>query len=97
MKDAVAVVFGLGMVFNAALFVPQAVHLFRTKGSQGVSIFSFAGFNTLQAIGTLHGYFQHDYALMIGMLASLITCGSVTLLAVHYRQKVDQTVEQGSS
>lgn len=38
-----------------------------------------------QAIGALHGYFEHDYTLMIGMLASLVTCGSVRLLAAHYR------------
>ena len=47
MKEVVAFIFGLGMVLNAALFVPQAVHLWRTKTSQGVSILSFAGFNTL--------------------------------------------------
>jgi MtN3 and saliva related transmembrane protein len=83
-KEAVAFIFGLGMVLNAALFVPQALHLWRTKTAQGVSILSFAGFNALQAIGALHGYFQHDYALMIGMFASLATCGSVTALAAHY-------------
>lgn len=81
------------MVLNAALFVPQALHLWRTKTAQGVSVLSFAGFNALQAIGALHGYFQHDSALMYGMLASLATCGSVTLLAAHYSRKklgVDQ-------
>jgi MtN3 and saliva related transmembrane protein len=86
MRETVAFIFGLGMVLNAALFVPQAVHLWRTKSAQGVSLLSFAGFNTLQAIGALHGYFEHDYALMIGMLASLATCGSVTLLAGRYRR-----------
>jgi MtN3 and saliva related transmembrane protein len=90
MKDTVAFIFGLGMVLNAALFVPQAVHLWRTKTAQGVSILSFAGFNILQAIGTLHGYFEHDYALMIGMLASLLTCGSVTVLAARYSQRTEQ-------
>jgi len=86
-KETVAFIFGLGMVLNAALFVPQAVHLWRTKTAQGVSILSFAGFNALQAVGALHGYFQHDRALMIGMLASLVTCGSVTVLAAHYSRK----------
>jgi MtN3 and saliva related transmembrane protein len=88
MKDAIAFVFGLGMLLNAALFIPQAVHLWRTKTSQGVSIASFAGFNTLQAIGALHGYIQHDHALMVGMLASLLTCGCVTLLATHYSRRL---------
>lgn len=84
MKEVVAFIFGLGMMLNAALFVPQAVHLWRTRTAEGVSLLSFAGFNSLQAIGALHGYFEHDYALMIGMLASLMTCGSVTILAVRY-------------
>jgi MtN3 and saliva related transmembrane protein len=86
-KEAVAFIFGLGMVLNAALFVPQALHLWRTKTAEGISILSFAGFNTLQAIGALHGYFQHDRALLIGMLASLVTCGSVTVLAARYHRK----------
>ncbi len=85
MKETVALIFGLGMLLNAALFVPQALHIWRTKTAKGISILSFAGFNTLQAIGALHGYFQHDRALMFGMLASLATCGSVTLLAVRFR------------
>jgi len=87
-KEAVAYIFGLAMVLNAALFVPQVLHLWRTKTAHGISILSFAGFNTLQAIGALHGYFQHDRALMIGMLASLVTCGSVTVLAAHYSRKI---------
>jgi MtN3 and saliva related transmembrane protein len=84
MRETIALIFGLGMVLNAALFVPQAIHLWRTKTAQGVSVLSFAGFNTLQAVGALHGYFQGDHALMVGMLASLVTCGSVTALAIWY-------------
>ena len=87
MRETVALIFGLGMVLNAALFVPQAVHLWRTKTAQGVSVASFAGFNLLQGVGALHGYFQGDYALMVGMLASLVTCGSVTLLALRYARR----------
>jgi MtN3 and saliva related transmembrane protein len=87
MRETVAYIFGFGMILNAGLFVPQAIHLWRTKNSQGVSILSFAGFNTLQAIGALHGYFQHDMALMVGMLASLMTCGTVTGLAAYFSRR----------
>ena len=52
--------------------------------AQGVSVLSFAGFNALQFVGFLHGYLQGDRALMSGMLASLLTCGSATLLAAYY-------------
>jgi MtN3 and saliva related transmembrane protein len=87
MRELVAYIFGFGMLLNAGLFVPQVIHLWRTRNAQGVSILSFAGFNTLQAIGALHGYFQRDTALMVGMLASLITCGSVTGLAAYFSRK----------
>ena len=50
-----------------------------------VSLLSFAGFNLMQLVGMLHGYFQRDWTIFLGMLASLITAGSVTLLALRYR------------
>jgi MtN3 and saliva related transmembrane protein len=87
MREIVAYIFGFGMILNAGLFVPQVIHLWRTKNSQGVSILSFAGFNALQAIGALHGYFQHDTALMVGMLVSLMTCGAVTGLAAYFSRR----------
>ena len=87
MKNIVAVIFGFGMLLNACLFIPQVWHLWKTRSGAGISILSFAGFNTLQLVGAIHGYFQRDYALMAGMLASLLTCGSVTLLAAYYSQK----------
>jgi MtN3 and saliva related transmembrane protein len=86
-KNIVAVVFGFGMLINACLFVPQAWHLWKAKRAEGVSVLSFAGFNALQLIGAVHGYFQQDTALTLGMLASLLTCGSVTLLAARYKER----------
>lgn len=36
-----------------------------------VSLLSFAGFNPMQLVGMLHGYFQRDRTIVLGMLASL--------------------------
>jgi MtN3 and saliva related transmembrane protein len=85
MKDAIAMIFGLGMGLNALLFVPQALSIWRSKQAKGVSLLTFAGFNALQALGVLHGCLQHDWSLATGMAVSLATCGSVTLLALIYR------------
>ena len=41
----------------------------------------------LQAIGIVHGAYQRDWSLILGMAASLLTCGSVTGLTVFYRAK----------
>lgn len=83
--EIVAWLFGLGLAVNAALFVPQAAAIWRSRNAQGVSLLSFAGFDLMQLVGMLHGYFQRDWTIFLGMLASLITAGSVTLLALRYR------------
>lgn len=85
MKEFVAVLFGLGLVGNALLFVPQALAVWRKKSDEGVSLITFGGFSILQVVGILHGVFQQDMSLILGMSASLLSCGTVTLLTVMYR------------
>ncbi len=87
MKQIVSVVFGLGLLCNALLFVPQALAVWRKKSDEGISLITFGGFNILQAIGIVHGYYQQDLSLMLGMAASLISCGTVTCLTLVYRAK----------
>ena len=87
MKQIVAILFGLGLVVNGLLFVPQAIALWRKKSDEGVSLLTFGGFNILQAIAIVHGFYQHDLALILGMIASLITCGAVTSFTLFYRVK----------
>lgn len=87
MKQIIAVLFGLGLLVNAAIFVPQALKIYRAKSARGVSALTFGGFNVLQIIGILHGYYQNDFSIIIGMAASLLTCGAVTGLAVFYQRR----------
>ncbi len=85
MKQIVAVIFGLGLLCNALLFVPQALAVWRKKSDEGVSLITFGGFSVLQAIGIVHGIYQQDLSLILGMAASLLSCGMVTLLTAVYR------------
>ena len=85
MRQIVAVIFGLGLVGNALLFVPQAIALWRKKTDEGVSLVTFGGFSVLQVVSIVHGVYEHDLALIVGMSASLLTCGTVTGLTVFYR------------
>ena len=91
MKDIVAVIFGLGLICNALLFVPQVIAVWRKKSDEGISLITFGGFSLLQAIGIVHGIYQHDMSILIGMAASLLTCGSVTALTVFYRLRRKRT------
>ena len=85
MKEFVAVVFGVGLLCNALLFVPQVIAVWRKKSDEGISLITFGGFSVLQAIGIVHGIYQRDPSLILGMAASLLSCGTVTLLTVFYR------------
>ena len=80
------IVFGVGLFVNAALFVPQAIQLYRTKCTMGVSLLTFAGFNGIQLFTVLHAYIVKDYLLMVGFLLSLFTCGTVTALLILYKK-----------
>jgi MtN3 and saliva related transmembrane protein len=85
MKEIVAVIFGLGLGGNALLFVPQILAVWRKKTDEGISLVTFGGFTILQAVGIVHGHYQHDLSLMLGMEASILTCGTVTALTIFYR------------
>jgi MtN3 and saliva related transmembrane protein len=87
MKQIVAVVFGLGLLCNALLFVPQAVAVWRKKSDEGISLITFGGFSILQIVAIVHGVYEHDLALILGMAASLLSCGTVTLLTLFYRSR----------
>ena len=79
--------FMMGALLNAALFVPQALLLYKTKKVEGVSLPMFLGFNMIQFATALHGYMLKDYILMWGYTLSFITCGVVTVLILYYSNK----------
>jgi MtN3 and saliva related transmembrane protein len=87
MKQIVAIIFGLGLGCNALLFVPQVIAVWRKKTDEGISLITFGGFSILQTIGIIHGLYQQDLSLTLGMAASLLTCGTVTTLTLYYRMK----------
>jgi MtN3 and saliva related transmembrane protein len=87
MKEIVAVIFGLGLGCNALLFVPQVIAVWRKKSDEGISLITFGGFSILQAIGIVHGVYQRDWSLILGMAASLLSCGTVTFLTILYRMR----------
>lgn len=78
--------FLLSLIFNALLFIPQAIKLFRLKKSAGVSVVTFLGFNIIQAFTIMHAYLAKDKLLFSGVILAFISCGIVTFLAIIYRK-----------
>jgi MtN3 and saliva related transmembrane protein len=87
MREIFQWLFGLGLGCNAALFVPQVIAVWRKKTDEGISLITFGGFSVLQAVGIVHGAYERDWSLILGMAASFLTCGAVTALTVFYRWK----------
>ena len=83
----VKILFGCSLFFSAAVFIPQALKIFKLKTSGELSLFTFIGFNIMQTLAVLHGYLERDYVLMLGFLLSLITCGAVTSLIIFNRKQ----------
>ncbi|GHT94548.1 hypothetical protein FACS1894122_11270 [Alphaproteobacteria bacterium] len=83
----IEVVFGLGMFINAALFIPQAVKIHRTKNADNVSMTTFGGFCVIQFFTVLRGYIRQDHILMFGSVLGLIFCAIVTFLIIIYKSR----------
>ena len=82
----VHVIFACSLFFNAAIFIPQAIKIFKKKNADELSLLTFVGFNIMQLFTVWHGYLERDYILMSGFFLSFITCGVVTFLILHYRR-----------
>ena len=77
--------YGAALFFNAALFIPQAWQIFKTKSANGSSLVTFAGFNVIQVMAFINGLYNHDYALIIGQCISFLACGLVTSQLIIYK------------
>lgn len=77
--------FSAALFVNAALFIPQAVKIYTTKTAKEVSLFTFMGFLIIQFATVLHAFVIKDYILLFGYLLSMVTCGTVVILVLVYK------------
>ena len=85
--DLIAFLFSFALVLNALAFIPQAINIYKTKSSNSVSLITFSIFIFIQTVSILYGIIKNDWILAIGYLLALITCSSVLILSLKYRNK----------
>ncbi len=74
------------MSVNAFAFIPQAVRVYRTKSSKGVSPWTYLIFLVIQGYLVFHSfYYNHDFPLAIGYLLSMATCSTLLVLLWIFR------------
>lgn len=87
MKTTIEALFGLALFINAVLFIPQAYRIFQKKEAKEISLITFVGFCLIQLVAVAYGYIRQDNILLYGYLLSLLTCASVVVLTLFYRNK----------
>lgn len=87
LKTVLEFLFGLGILINTAVYIPQAIKLIRAKHAREISLLTFSAFNIFLAIQLVYAYLNHDMHFFLGTL--LIFCASilVTILIVYFRIK----------
>ena len=83
----IEILFNIGLVLNVIILMPQAYKIYRFKDAKSVSLISVVGINFIQLMTALHGIIQKDWALTLGMAASLIISTIVTVGILLYGDK----------
>lgn len=87
LKIILEFLFGIGILINTAVYIPQAIKLIRAKHAREISLLTFSSFNIFLAIQLIYAYISHDMHFFFGSL--LIFCSSliVTILIIYFRIK----------
>jgi uncharacterized protein with PQ loop repeat len=78
--------FGIGLVINSLLYVPQILRLFKEKRSNELSYVMFLGFLCLTLSQVMYGFFMQDWIMAFGNMFTFLTCGAVVCLIIKYRK-----------
>src|SRR3990167_4860207 len=87
LKTLIEIIFSLALFINALLFIPQIIAILRERSAKGVSLLTFLGFLLIQFAIILHGLMYRDFLLIAGYLLSMVTCGTVVLLVIIYKNR----------
>ena len=87
LKEVSDFVFGAGLFINACLFIPQAWRLYKTKDAEGISLVTFGGFICISLTAVVNGYFYSNWAMVVGYMLTIFSCGVVVGLAAYYKIK----------
>jgi len=72
-------------VINCIQLFPQLYKTYRTKSVHDLSFYSLLLILLTNVLWLLHGYFIHDYSLIVAGVISLIINSTLFILYLHYR------------
>ena len=78
--------FGIGLVVNAALYIPQILRILKEKGARELSFIMFGGFWFLTLSQVVYGFYIRDWIMAWGNVLTLLTCGIIVCLIFVYRK-----------
>lgn len=84
-NESITALYGVGLIVNACVYVPQITRLYQTKHSEDVSLITFTSFNVINLVAVLYGIVLHNWLFILGNGLSLLTNTVVTLQIIQYR------------
>jgi uncharacterized protein with PQ loop repeat len=55
--------FGIGILINTAVYIPQAIRLIRAKHAREISLLTFSAFNIFLMIQLIYAYINHGWCI----------------------------------
>ena len=77
--------FLIALSANAVLLFIQMWRLYKTKNHYGLSLVTFVGFLLIQISGVINGFYNADFALIIGYGLSTLINFLLVMLIIYYR------------
>ena len=68
-------------------FLPQIIHIFKTREVQGVSFITFLGFNLIQLVSAIHGYETKNNTLFYSMIIAMSFSGIIVLQILFFKAR----------
>jgi uncharacterized protein with PQ loop repeat len=87
LKNFFEILFGIAMIINAAVYIPQALKLIRMKHTKEVSLITFSSFTIFLFVQCVYALLRHDTHFLWGSLLVLMSSFSVTSLIIYFRVK----------
>lgn len=72
---------------TTASFVPQVVHLWRSRNAESISLLTFMVFSVGIVLWLIYGLMLHAWPIIIANIVSLVLVLIIIALTIRYRRK----------
>lgn len=77
----------LAALFTTASFVPQALHIWRTRDTSAISLAMYAVFSTGVALWLAYGVLLESWPVLLANVVTLVLALSILVMKIRYERR----------